>query len=233
MKHFTHQKLETISCVVLVALFVLLGFAEVRNANAATITASPKAISVTSGETFSVRYSVDPQGEKIYTVKLMLSFPAKLFRVASAQFASGWMPLSEPGYDLVDSAKGVLIKTAGYPAGISAQALFATVRFQALGNATGTISMQNGSLALDANSTNALAGGPVPSTVVSASLAVATSTVTGKQNLFDVAVAIAPPQKTFDWIPWIVLTAFLLCLALLYVIWIRRRRREQETIKHV
>ena len=233
MDHVTYPRFAKTSCVILAALFAILGSVWARDVSAATITASPKAISVTSGETFSVRYSVDPQAEKIYTVKIMLGFPAKLLKATSVQFASGWMPLSEPGYDLVDSANGILIKTAGYPAGISAPTLFATVRFQALGNATSTISMQNGSLALDAGSTNALMASSSPSTVVTASLAAATSTVTGGQNLFDVAVAIAPPQKTFDWIPWILFAAFLLCLALLYVVWVRRQRRVQETIKNV
>ena len=98
---------------------------------ASTFSLYPTDVNVIAGQTFSVNVAFNPQGVKNYTVKLELKYPANLFEVQSFTFASNWIPLSQAGYDLVDNAGGTLIKSAGYPAGVSSQTTFGTVTFRA------------------------------------------------------------------------------------------------------
>lgn len=203
----------------LFALFVLLNFGAATHATAATITSSPKDITVAGGGTFSVRYSIDPQGDKIYTTKLVLGFPAKALKVESFTFGGGWIPLSQPGYDTIDAVNGILIKTAGYPGGAFSPLLLATVQFRVLGTAKSTITVQDTSLVLNAQNENVLAKIPVTTTVT-----VATPIVTPipppeptpppeeEQNLFDVGLEVSSPQENgFNWAPWAV-AVLVLCL---------------------
>jgi hypothetical protein len=201
----------------LIALFILLNLAVAARADAATITALPNDVSATTGDTFSIRYLIDSQGEKNYTAKLVLNFPATLLKVTSFQFASGWVALSQPGYDSLDNTKGVLIKTAGYPKGVSSSALFATVQFQMLKTATGTITVQDDSLVLNAKNKNVFKNA---STTVA--VTIGPSTQKTGQNLFDVALGVAPTPQSFNWMPWIIVG--LLCLLVISVSVILLRR---------
>ncbi len=133
---------------------------------ATTVSLSPANVSVTSGKTFNVTISVNPQGIANYTEKIELNYPADVLEVRSFNFGGSWMPLAQSGYDLIDNANGVLIKTAGYPGGLSSTATFGTVSFYAKKAGSGTIKLGNGSLALDANNQNVLSGTPEVSVVV-------------------------------------------------------------------
>ena len=127
---------------------------------ATTVSLSPVNISVTSGKNFNVVIAVNPQGASNYTEKIELDYPADLLQVKSFSLGSNWMALSQPGYDLIDNTNGVLIKTAGYPGGLSSSATFGTVSFYAKKAGSGTIKLGSGSLALDANNQNVLSGAP-------------------------------------------------------------------------
>lgn len=118
---------------------------------------SPTNVSVNSNQIFTMTVTIDPQGESNYTNKLELNFPSDLIEVKSFAFSAGWMPVSQPGYDLVDNGNGVFIKTGGYPGGISAPTIFGTVTFSAKKAGTGLIKVSDNSLALDASSKNVLA----------------------------------------------------------------------------
>ena len=118
---------------------------------------SPTNVNVNSNQAFTLTVTLDPQGESNYTNKLELNFPFDLVEVKSFAFSAGWVPVSQPGYDLVDNSKGVLIKTGGYPGGISAPTTFGTVTFSAKKTGTGLINVSGNSLALDAFSKNVLA----------------------------------------------------------------------------
>ena len=149
----------------------LMSLTLAASALAATgVSFSPTNVSVKQGQTFTLTIGVNPQGVKNYTVKTELRFPADLLEVKSFSFANGWMPLSQTGYDLTDNTNGVLLKTAGYPGGLSAATTFGTVSFQAKKSGNGTISLSGNSMALDANNQNVLSGGAQTAVAVSATV---------------------------------------------------------------
>ena len=139
---------------------------------ATTVSFSPASVNVVSGKSFNVVVAVNPQGASNYTEKIELDYPADLLQVKSFSLGSNWMALSQTGYDLIDNTNGKLIKTAGYPGGISSSATFGTVSFYAKKAGSGTIKLGNGSLALDANNQNVLSGTPSVSVAITAPVSV-------------------------------------------------------------
>jgi len=135
---------------------------------ATTVSFSPANVSVSQGKTFSVTVAIDPQGVSNYTAKIQLDYPADVLEIKSFTLGSNWMALAQPGYDLIDNTNGVLIKTGGYPGGLSQTANFGTVSFYAKKVGSGTIKLGNGALALDANNQNVLSGAPSVSVAVTA-----------------------------------------------------------------
>jgi hypothetical protein len=105
------------------------------------------------GQTFSANISVSPT-EKIYTVKVQLDYPANLLKVESFSFSSNWMPVSQEGLDKIDNSAGLLIKTAGYPGGLTSVKTIGKVTFKALNNGQGVIQLTSDSFALNAQNTN-------------------------------------------------------------------------------
>ena len=133
---------------------------------ATSVSFTPVNVSVRQGQTFTLTIGVNPQGVKNYTAKTELHYPADLLEVKSFTFAPSWMPLAQTGYDLTDNTNGVLIKTAGYPGGLSSTATFGTVSFLAKKSGNGTITLNSAnSLALDANNQNVIAGVAVQTVV--------------------------------------------------------------------
>lgn len=146
-------------------------------AAAATLSLSPANVSVTRGQTFNMIVSLNPQGQANYTVKVKLNYPVALLEVQLFTFASAWLPLTQSGYDLVDNTNGVMIKTAGYPGGISGPATFGTVSFRAKATGSGNVSISSDSAAYDSGSQNILTGVPVSASVaISAPAATPVST---------------------------------------------------------
>ena len=125
-----------------------------------TISLSPANVDVTSGKTFNVTIGVNPQSVANYTEKIELTYPADILEARAFNFGGSWMPLAQTGYDLIDNTNGVLVKTAGYPGGLSSVATFGTISFYAKKAGSGNIKLGNGSLALDANNQNVLSGTP-------------------------------------------------------------------------
>src|SRR3990167_3051132 len=149
-----------------ILLTILLGAFGAMALAATSVSFTPVNVSVRQGQTFTLMIGVNPQGVKNYTAKTELHYPADLLEVKSFTFAPSWMPLAQPGYDLADNTNGVLIKTAGYPGGISSAATFGTVSFLAKKSGNGTITLNSGnSLALDANSQNVIADASVQTAV--------------------------------------------------------------------
>lgn len=114
-----------------------------------SISLSPSNINVAPGENFNVVVAVNPYGVGNYTVKAEIEYPADLLKVKSFNFGSGWLALSQSGYDLVDNENGLLIKTAGYPGGLSASATFGVITFSAKKTGGGIITIGSNSLSLD------------------------------------------------------------------------------------
>ncbi len=130
---------------------------------------TPANVSVRQGQAFTLTIGIDPQGVKNYTAKTELRYPADLLEVKSFTLADGWMLFSKPGYDLTDNTNGVLIKTAGYPDGVSSSTTFGKVSFLAKKSGSGAIVLSNASTSsfvLDLNSQNVLSGTSVQTAVV-------------------------------------------------------------------
>jgi hypothetical protein len=132
---------------------------------ATTFLLTPVSVEHAKSGSFTLTIVVNPQGVKNYTVRAELDYPADIVAVKSFTFANDWLPLIKPGYDLIDNAKGVLIKTAGYPGGISGSTVLGTVIFSPKKAGSGTIKVGENSLALDARSKNVL-GPPTKAVVV-------------------------------------------------------------------
>lgn len=134
-------------------------------AHASTITLSPTVVSVEKGQTFSLTIKADPAGQKLYTVKSVVSFPAALLESVSFTQAGGWVPLSVAGYDVVDNTNGTLTKTGGYTGGFSNPVTFGTAVFRAKESGIAVISVANTSTVYDAQNKNTLSGAQGEATV--------------------------------------------------------------------
>ena len=155
------MKKTILSAITLLAVLTMPLFA-----SAATLSLSPTSVNVTRGQNVTMTVALNPQGSLAYTTKVELRFPANLLEVKSFSFAgSGWQALVQPGYDLTDNTNGVLIKTAGYPGGISSQVNFGTVTFLAKASGTGTVTIADVSAVYNAESQDTLTGVPVLASV--------------------------------------------------------------------
>jgi len=138
---------------------------------ATTASLSPSNISINPGKSFNVSILVDPQGINNFVEKVELKYPADILQVNSFTLNSSWMALTQPGYDLTDNANGILLKSAGYPGGISSATTFGTVSFSAKKAGTGTISIGGNSVAFEVNSQSIISGLPVSVTVTAPTVA--------------------------------------------------------------
>lgn len=138
------------------AVAVLLFSLSATPVYAATINPNPQNISVAAGETFTLDINVDSEGAKVVTVKAQASYEANLLEVDSFSFATGWVPLSQPGYDSVGDS--VLIKTAGYAGGFTGTQTFGTITFRAKTTGTAVVAVSNTSLVFNENNQDVLNG---------------------------------------------------------------------------
>ena len=112
---------------------------------------SPSLVQVKDGERVSVLVKVRPISNAIYTARLVLNYPSDLLNYESTVYSNGWIPLilGEKS-SLVDSASGLVVKTAGYPGGVPMEGTdFAIINFVAKKSGSGTISSNSGSVAMD------------------------------------------------------------------------------------
>lgn len=160
MKRFTKT--------IFITLLVFLIGPQAQAQTLSSLSISPTAIQATKGQTFSISITLNPVG-KNYTAKVGLDYPANLVRLNSFTFASGWMPLAQPGYDLIDNTNGKMLKTGGYPGGISAPQLFGTASFTTLQTGNGSIKANADSYSLNGENKNTLSAAlPSASLTISA-----------------------------------------------------------------
>lgn len=131
-----------------------------------TVSLTPVSIKVDEGDRFKVDISIDPAGVVNYTAKIALQFPSNLLQIESFRFNENWMPLNQPGYALIDNDNGALIRTGGYPGGISSKVAFGAVTFRAKKSGSGTIKISGDSLILDAQNQNIIDTRPVQVSVI-------------------------------------------------------------------
>ncbi len=165
---------------------------------ASSFDVSRNIITVVQGQNFTVPVTINPAGEKSYTARFTLGYPADLLEVTSFTFASSWLPLSQSGYDLIDNSNGQLIKTAGFPQGFSTAQAFGTVTFHTkqAGQAVLTVGPQ--SFILNAQNQSTLESRPQIQVVINQSLVTPAPAVplaplpslpAEKKNIFDLGLA--------------------------------------------
>src|SRR3989344_1998736 len=95
--------------ILIITLVIIGGIILTVPALASTLVSlSPANVSVTSGKSFNITISVNPQGVTNYTEKIELTYPADVLEVRAFNFGGSWMPLAQSGYDLIDNASGKL-----------------------------------------------------------------------------------------------------------------------------
>ena len=134
-------------------------------AAAATVSFSPSTLTGTAGSATAFSVIVEPAGDTAYTVKLELRYPPALLDFVSFQQTNGWLSLPQEGYDVVDEDEGVIVKTAGFPGGISEPRSFGTFTFVAASAGSDTVVATDATLVLDATNANIAEGLPVQMSV--------------------------------------------------------------------
>jgi len=137
---------------------VAAAFAVPVAAFAASLTLAPANVTPAVGQTFTVTITADPADTKAYTVRANVAFDPSLVQFESFLLAPKWMALSQAGYDVEDNTSGALIKTAGYPGGITAPTVFGTATFRVVVAGTSTIRVTADSLALGSTGQNQITG---------------------------------------------------------------------------
>jgi hypothetical protein len=125
---------------------------------ATTASLTPVRVKVAAGQQFNVVVAVNPNGTSNYAEQLQINYPANLLQVTAFNLGSGWMALTQSGYDSTDNVNGILIKTAGYPSGITSQTPFGTITFTAEKSGSGAITIGSGSQAFQKSSQTAITG---------------------------------------------------------------------------
>ncbi|MDO8751994.1 MAG: hypothetical protein Q7J22_00350 [Candidatus Wolfebacteria bacterium] len=168
------KKLFTISFLLIILLLISTAGAQTLS----SLSISPTAINATKGQAFTILVNLTPAG-KNYTTKVGLDYPANLVRLNSFTFANGWMPLAQPGYDLIDNTSGKMLKTGGFPGGVATLQLFGTASFTALQSGSGSVKANVDSFSLDSENKNTLSAAlPSVSLKVSAPATAPTPTPT-------------------------------------------------------
>lgn len=143
---------KNVLTIIIASVLIFLGW----SVSATTITFSSANISVVEGDVFDLDIGLNPQGSTSYTAKAEVRYPADLLEVKSFSLATGWMVVSQRGYDQIDNSNGLLVKTGGYPGGITNFTKFGTIRFLAKKTGSGIVKVTTNSLVLNAANQNVL-----------------------------------------------------------------------------
>ncbi len=164
---------KTILTITLATLGALVLVMPTLAATAATtVSFSPASIKVAPGKSFNITITISPQGVSNYAEKVVLNYPADTLEVKSFSLGNAWIALTQSGYDLVDNTNGVLVKTAGYPAGISSSVVFGTVTFYAKKAGSGIIKLGDSSMAFEVKNQSAISGEPMSFTITAPTVTV-------------------------------------------------------------
>ena len=77
----------------------------------------------------------------------------------------GWVPVTRPGYDEVNSTNGTVVKTAGYAGGFSTPQAIGNVKFRVKKAGQGSVTFGDTAYILDRDHQNSLVGVPLPKPV--------------------------------------------------------------------
>lgn len=121
---------------------------DLSNNNDARLALDPETVKVSAGERFTVRTRVLPGDGDIYTVRMVLDYPADILTLTDVKYNGPWMPLILGSENSLTSAS-TIIRTAGYPGGVDNNADFADLTFVAKRSGNGTIAVNDGSVTMD------------------------------------------------------------------------------------
>ena len=178
--------------LILLALLLGLSFGATK-VSALTITSlSPNQVVKSVGSTFDVTIVITPDSKvPIYSAKIGLNYNPDMLEVTHFKYGDNLMQLSQPGYDVMDNANGILVKTAGFPGGLASQIIFGTVTFRVKAAGTGVVVLSANGVALDANNANTFTR-----TTVAGSTSVTTPGATASPNPQVLGASTATPKKT-------------------------------------
>ena len=114
--------------------------------------ASAAGLEVIVEDTTATVYVVPQQNETVYTAKAVIAFDETALTVQNITFTPKWMPLSQEGYD--SFVNGQIIKTAGYPKGITQKTALLTFSVTKKTSGLGVIAIEGTSALYDANGAN-------------------------------------------------------------------------------
>jgi len=162
---------------------VVLGFMVAIPAFASTgATLAPSTVHIAPGATVTLTVTVAPSTNN-YAEKIELKYPADLLEAVSFTPASGWMPLTQSGYDSMDNTTGILVKTAGYPDGLSSPTAFGTVTFRAKKEGTAQVAFGANSTSFELNTQTPMTGTGATVIIAAAPVAPAGTTLSSATNL--------------------------------------------------
>lgn len=118
--------------------------------SASTFVVSKEYVNVSEGDIVQVIIYASSSSTD-YTFKSSINFSSDVLSFSDWQWEDNWIPLSVDDYDLVDNTSGKIIKTSGYPSGVSGEKEFGIVTFVAKKSGQATISFDDNSFILDEN----------------------------------------------------------------------------------
>lgn len=121
---------------------------------AAKIIMSPPSSKSMVGKLVTVNLDIDPETDRVYTVKADIRFPSDLVSVDSWTFNKDWIGLRQPEYDSLNNSAGILVRSAGFTGGVIERKRFGTIIFKTKTEGTATISINGKSFTLDADGNN-------------------------------------------------------------------------------
>jgi hypothetical protein len=80
--------------------------------------------------TFNLKVNPDPS-KPVFTVGATLKYDPTILSFQDATIDKAWMPLSRSPYEVTDTGKGIITRTAGYPEGLKSTANFTNYTFKA------------------------------------------------------------------------------------------------------
>jgi len=95
---------------------------------------------IAKGETGEVTLYVLPEGESVYSAQAVIAFDEKSLGVANVVVSSSLVELSKTGYDT--QVNGQIIKTAGFPGGITEKTALLTFSVTKLTEGVGVIAVE-------------------------------------------------------------------------------------------
>jgi hypothetical protein len=108
---------------------------------------------VNVGETVSFDLKVNPS-TAVYTVGATLNYDPVTLSFQDASVDKTWLPLSRAPYEVTDTASGKVVRTAGYPQGLTGVTPFTHYVFKAIAPGDTKVVISGG-MALDADNNDA------------------------------------------------------------------------------